>query len=1082
MFYRIFGAEGHGKTSYVYDRLSEGMPTGKKSFLVVPEQSAVATEKELLRRLSSKSNMSVEVINFKRLCNRVFRELGGLNTAHLDDGAKKLLMMLVLDKISPFLREYNKSTDGAEFAEKALAALDEMKSARVTPKELERAAEELEKESGGSETAAKLYDLALISESFDGRIEEIPDGCADIYQKLCDKLRENDFFSGCDVYFDSFYGFTAREYEIISLIAESADNTYVTFNCKKDCSDPIFKRSSDSARMCKKIAERVGCEVCDIELEDNMRHEKDGALYRFAGEFCSDALTDSVKHEVPCDGIEAVLCRDTYDEARCAVSTVLDLVRKGASFSDIAICAKNTEDYIGIIDTAFEKAGVPLGIDIPETLGESALFELVTSALEAASTFRNEPILRYIKTGLSGLSEEQADVFEIYIRTWDISPSLMKKDEDFTMNPDGYVDTAPDENLLSVVNSARSKVHICLDSLSKNIKKAKTVRDYAQAVYNLTEDIRRIGERETFFDGNGGVSLELLYRCLDSFVLCGGDEVITPSRFLTLFKSCGKNYDTGHIPQRRDEVSFSSVELVRCSNIPYVILLGANSGIFPSSSADSSLLSDNEKKKLSQLGIKLGESREEKVFDEFFLAYSVISSASKGCFILYSAEDTNSSALFPSAIVSSAMRICAKKPVEYSDFDIEKSYPGNEMLFEELLGLENGKRRDTLMRYFSSIPEYNSRMNEISKLSDQPDRLMSETTDLLYENTLVTSYSRLEKMAQCPFSHFCTYTLRLKEEPKAQLGPAEAGSVMHKILEELVPLLCTRDENGSFPDENEAKELVNKLLCEYLGVISHADLGSIPKRFVYLYNRLSRLLYEMAANIVKELRVSKFEPRDFELDISRHSDVKPVPVDIGSGTTLYIIGQVDRVDVYEKDGAKYIRIIDYKTGKKSFKLKDIEKGFNLQMLLYLEAIRKSGNERYGDNIIPAGVLYSNVVSHHDSLMLGEDDIDEMSGEVSKPVSSGIFLDDEQILFAMDPTENSTFLPIGRKNGVATKTEALADAQRLGELLDFATGFASELAAEMRSGLKSVTPFDGKREGIDIDPCGYCPMRPVCMKQ
>ena len=47
---------------------------------------------------------------------------------------------------------------------------------------------------------------------------------------------------------------------------------------------------------------------------------------------------------------------------------------------------------------------------------ESAVFELVLSALEASGTFSNSSVLKYVKTGLSGLSEQEADVFEKYVK------------------------------------------------------------------------------------------------------------------------------------------------------------------------------------------------------------------------------------------------------------------------------------------------------------------------------------------------------------------------------------------------------------------------------------------------------------------------------------------------------------------------------------------------------------------------------------------------------------------------------------------------------------------------------------------
>ncbi len=1082
MFYRIFGKNGHGKTEYVYNKLSECVNQKRRAFLVVPEQSAVMTEKQIIKRLGGKSNLYVEVINFKRLCNRVFRELGGLTSTHLDDGAKKLLMLMTLSEISPYLKEYQRSTESAEFAGKAIEFVNDMNVCRVSASKLEKAAEKLSQDTDFSDVSAKLLDLALIYEAYSGKLSQIPDYCGDIYEKLCEKLRENSFFSECDVFLDSFYGFTQREYEIISLIAEQADNTYVAFACDKDGTDAVFERSIKAASVCKRIAEKSGCEICDVELEKNFRHKQGSDLYLFSQTFCSDSLTAAQSGNVSDGSIKTVLCRNIYDEVKFAAGRVHKLVRSGAKLSDIAICAKNTADYVGIIDTAFEKAGIPLGMDIPETLAESALFELVLSGLEAASTFSAHSVIRYIKTGISGLDEYEADLLETYIRTWDISPSLMKQDEDFAMNPDGYVDSEPDEYALAVINMARKKMLTCLLSLSENIKGATTVKDFCMAVYNLLQDIKRVSDSEVFDDGNGGQITALLYECLDSFVSFAGDERITAPRFSGLFKSCGSDYDTGHIPARSDEVRFSGVDLMRSENVKHMIILGVNNGVFPSSCASSGLVSDTEKQLLKKEGVELSEESGELVFDELFLAYNAVTSASESCYISYLAEDLSADEIYPSVLINSAMGISGCETRHFDPADVTEAFAGNELLLEEYSTMSGGDKKNTVAEYLSGVAGYQSRLEMLASSSRQNDYLDKSLTDLMYGDKIVTSYSRLEKMVGCPFSHFCTYTLGLKPEPVASLGPLEAGSVMHKILEELVPLLCAQKDDGTYPDENEAKELVLKLLAQHLSAIVRTDISKVPKRFVYLYNRLSKILCIIASNIVNELKVTKFKPSDFELTISNDADIKPIPIDLGDGCTLYIRGQIDRVDVYEKDGVSYVRIVDYKTGSKSFKLKEIKCGFNLQMLLYLASIAAGGKEKYGDSIVPAGVLYSNVVSSSVSLILGEDGMDEKASSLSKPVASGIFIDDEEILMAMDPTENSLYLPIGRKKGKAGKKEALASLEEMGELLDFALLTAKELAKEMRKGLKSVTPFDGSSVGVKINPCKYCDMSPVCMKE
>jgi ATP-dependent helicase/DNAse subunit B len=162
-------------------------------------------------------------------------------------------MLLALEKISPYLHEYTGVSENADFSEKALAIVKEMRACKVSAKMLEDACEKLENEGGDAVLCGKLRDIALISEAYDASLSTIPGSVSDIYEKLCEKLRNGNFFGNTDVFFDSFYGFTKREYEIISLICEQADNTYVTFSCRNDCDKAIFERSLDASAKCKNV-------------------------------------------------------------------------------------------------------------------------------------------------------------------------------------------------------------------------------------------------------------------------------------------------------------------------------------------------------------------------------------------------------------------------------------------------------------------------------------------------------------------------------------------------------------------------------------------------------------------------------------------------------------------------------------------------------------------------------------------------------------------------------------------------------------------------------------------------------------
>lgn len=63
------------------------------------------------------------------------------------------------------------------------------------------------------------------------------------------------------------------------------------------------------------------------------------------------------------------------------------------------------------------------------------------------------------------------------------------------------------------------------------------------------------------------------------------------------------------------------------------------------------------------------------------------------------------------------------------------------------------------------------------------------------------------------------------------------------------------------------------------------------------------------------------------------------------------------MDGWLHDGRLYLRVVDYKSGRKSFDLANVRMGLDIQMLLYLFTLQKEGTRYFGQEIEPAGVLY-----------------------------------------------------------------------------------------------------------------------------
>lgn len=113
---------------------------------------------------------------------------------------------------------------------------------------------------------------------------------------------------------------------------------------------------------------------------------------------------------------------------------------------------------------------------------------------------------------------------------------------------------------------------------------------------------------------------------------------------------------------------------------------------------------------------------------------------------------------------------------------------------------------------------------------------------------------------------------------------------------------------------------------------------------------------QVVDELYDELSVSAFRPKFCELEFSARGALPGVAFS-GKRCRGVVEGFVDRVDVWQSGGRPYVRVVDYKTGKKSFDYTNVLHGRGLQMLLYLFAlVRQGGHLLYGEPL-PAGVLY-----------------------------------------------------------------------------------------------------------------------------
>jgi ATP-dependent helicase/nuclease subunit B len=214
----IYGTYGSGKTREIFSRIERDFQT-KKSFLIIPDQEAVNFERLSLSLLPPQAQLSLEILSFSRLYNRVCREYGGLSYSYITKPMRSLLMWKSLRELEPLLVEYAGKTSDSAMSDLMLNTIGEFKASGITPATLELASKKLPE---NSTLRNRLYDLALIYSCFDNFVSEKYSDSADDLSKLADILKEHNFFADSNVYIDSFTSFTSVQHRIIEYMFKGA--------------------------------------------------------------------------------------------------------------------------------------------------------------------------------------------------------------------------------------------------------------------------------------------------------------------------------------------------------------------------------------------------------------------------------------------------------------------------------------------------------------------------------------------------------------------------------------------------------------------------------------------------------------------------------------------------------------------------------------------------------------------------------------------------------------------------------------------------------------------------------------------
>ena len=498
--------------------------------------------------------------------------------------------------------------------------------------------------------------------------------------------------------------------------------------------------------------------------------------------------------------------------------------------------------------------------------------------------------------------------------------------------------------------------------------------------------------------------------------------------------------------------------------------------------SDSGALSLSDKECLQALGFGTEASREVQSARELFSFSRAFAMGRESVSLLYT-ERNSSYGITPPADVIARIGAITNKAILPMDTE---ALDAMHRFYTPAAALEGYDRiTEAEGRVLSEALRRTGHTHALSvmerRIENDTLQLTSGTTAALYRGAMTLTQSRLDSYGQCPFKHFCTYTLRLTEERRARLDHLNIGTFLHAILERFLSDIKAEGLSHGALTDAERRARVQAIAAEESERLLRTG-GTRAKREALQIGRLTKAAEIMAESLCREFsHKNGFSPVFFELKIGEDGGPKPPVLHTEDGEAVYIYGTIDRVDALRAGDDVYLRVVDYKTGKKAFSPSDLAKGENIQMFLYLRSLTEDPSPEMkrtlgvggSGRILPAGAIYMNALTEDKNQLSPPREDRRISMADSR---SGMLLDDPISISGMHPD----FLPIKyNKDGSvsALSKKNLYTSEQWEQLMDEVGFVVESIANRMKGGDIAARPKQTK----NASPCKYCAYKAICRK-
>ncbi|WP_029320315.1 PD-(D/E)XK nuclease family protein [Butyrivibrio sp. AE3004] len=841
----------------------------------------------------------------------------------------------------------------------------------------------------------------------------------------------------------------------------------------------------------------------------------------------------SVEKGVPGECIRILEADTVGEEVQLAFSKIKSIIRscEGMHYRDFAIVCGSLERYEVTVASEALKYDIPVYIDQTGNIKLNPLIEAIRSALlTVSSRYSYESVFHYLRSGLSPLSAEETDKLENYVRAlgirgkkgWEngftkIPAKILRKPKVSDLkDSENDIFEELKKQYLDEINELRQRT---VDSLTPLFNaEGGTVLDYSKALYDFLIGINaaeKVSEYETLFvnekDAIRSKEYDVIYRrvmaLLEQVTALMGDEKLTFKEYADILDVGFGDIEIGTIPQSVDRIVVGDIERTRLKEVKVLFFLGVNDDLIPKSAGTGGIISDIERQFLSdsQIDIELAPTPREQMYIQRLYLYMNLTKPSDRLYLSYSHIDNDGKSIRPAYLIGKVKSLFPNAHTERFDRStcsniIQTKNNGIDYVASHIQdysrGYMTGSKEDAFLALYHSLSRCGSdddrdrltAMIDAAGFGYEHKALSESIAALLYSNYLRNSVSRLEKFAECSYAHFLQHGLGLDEREEFSFDTSDLGTVFHGALETFSRKLEEENLTWNDFDKEQGERLLDKALKEYTADYNGNILES-SKRNEYLMQRIRRILLRSIDTLQYQLKKGSFVPKSMETSFDEAGEIDAININLTEDERgrilqrMRLTGRIDRIDTFEDADHVYIKVIDFKSGKKEFDLCALYYGLQLQLVMYMNVARGMAEAKNrGKEIVPAAILYY----HLSDPVLEGDDIsqdstsDDINAKVRKQLRmKGLVQKSREVVKLLDREagEISDVIPVKfKKDGDFAKLGSnVMTADDFEEVSGYVTNLIKESGRKIMKGDIEVNPYVLKTKNA----CGYCRFRSIC---